>query len=262
MTKHQNRYSATAVDGQLAAASTLGRTSMRPDVTEVINDYKRLTSEEARAAFADHFLSRTAGMMEEIWPAFYELLKHIKEGELYKKPGYLVTDRQFDSFKEYWEYRVGPPYDTWFELESLYRYAATYKRELLKMAFGPARNAMRVALALTPVKDRINDADGGPIPKTNLDIIQVSVDGGGGTRADYLARRIARDHPDILERMAAGEFRSVHKAAREAGIAPRTQTIRMDDAESAARALRKHMTPEVLASLVELLTKPDGPDEG
>ena len=30
--------------------------------------------------------------------------------------------------------------------------------------------------------------------------------------------RIARDRPDILERMKAGEFTSVREAAREAGI--------------------------------------------
>jgi hypothetical protein len=34
----------------------------------------------------------------------------------------------------------------------------------------------------------------------------------------YLTRRIARDRPDILARMKAGEFASVRDAAREAGI--------------------------------------------
>ena len=39
-----------------------------------------------------------------------------------------------------------------------------------------------------------------------------------GTGADYLTARIARDRPDILERMKAGEYRSVRQAAIEAGI--------------------------------------------
>jgi hypothetical protein len=39
-----------------------------------------------------------------------------------------------------------------------------------------------------------------------------------GNRSDYLVSRIARDRPDILERMKAGEFTSVREAAREAGI--------------------------------------------
>ena len=39
-----------------------------------------------------------------------------------------------------------------------------------------------------------------------------------GNRSDYLIARIARDRPDILERMKAGEFTSVREAAREAGM--------------------------------------------
>lgn len=39
-----------------------------------------------------------------------------------------------------------------------------------------------------------------------------------GENADYLTARIARDRPDVLERMKAGEFPSVRKAAIEAGI--------------------------------------------
>lgn len=39
-----------------------------------------------------------------------------------------------------------------------------------------------------------------------------------GNDASYLAGRIARDRPDILERMKAGEFKSVRAAAIEAGI--------------------------------------------
>lgn len=39
-----------------------------------------------------------------------------------------------------------------------------------------------------------------------------------GTSSLYLTARIARDHPDIHERMKAGEFKSVRAAAIEAGI--------------------------------------------
>ena len=40
----------------------------------------------------------------------------------------------------------------------------------------------------------------------------------GTTGAAYLTARIARDRPDIHERMKAGEFRSARAAAIEAGI--------------------------------------------
>lgn len=39
-----------------------------------------------------------------------------------------------------------------------------------------------------------------------------------GTDPSYLSRRIARDRPDVLQRMKDGEFRSVNAAAIEAGI--------------------------------------------
>ncbi len=38
------------------------------------------------------------------------------------------------------------------------------------------------------------------------------------TNADYLTARIARDHPDILEQMKDGKYKSVRAAAKEAGI--------------------------------------------
>jgi hypothetical protein len=39
-----------------------------------------------------------------------------------------------------------------------------------------------------------------------------------GNRSDYLVSRMARDRPNILERMKAGEFTSVREAARAASI--------------------------------------------
>jgi len=41
---------------------------------------------------------------------------------------------------------------------------------------------------------------------------------GYGTNADYLTARIARDCPDILDRMKEGDFPSVRAAATEAGL--------------------------------------------
>ncbi len=39
-----------------------------------------------------------------------------------------------------------------------------------------------------------------------------------GNRSQYLVNRIARDRPDILEQMKAGEFAYVRQAAIAAGI--------------------------------------------
>ena len=68
---------------------------------------------------------------------------------------------------------------------------------------------------------------------------------------DKLVARIARDRPDILERMKLGEFNSVAAAAREAGILPepkRTMPLG-DDVSRVADRLLKHYTPEQLTAL-------------
>jgi hypothetical protein len=46
-----------------------------------------------------------------------------------------------------------------------------------------------------------------------------------GNRSDYLVARIARDRPDILEQMKAGEFTSVREAARAAGLVKQTSLV-------------------------------------
>ena len=55
----------------------------------------------------------------------------------------------------------------------------------------------------------INSEGGGPVGNANPDIIRVSETGAYGTNADYVTRRIARDRPDILDRLEAGDFRSI-----------------------------------------------------
>lgn len=59
----------------------------------------------------------------------------------------------------------------------------------------------------------------------------------GGNSRDYLLRRLARDHPAILERLKAGEFATVRDAAREAGIVKDTRQAPPHDLEDCAQAL-------------------------
>ena len=73
-----------------------------------------------------------------------------------------------------------------------------------------------------------------------------------GDRADYLTRRIARDHPDILERMKAGHYRSVRQAALEAGIVKPVVQVPAEP-ERAARALLRHFNADELREIVELV---------
>ena len=48
-----------------------------------------------------------------------------------------------------------------------------------------------------------------------------------GNQASYLTSRIKRDHPEILERMKAGEFKSVRQAALAARIIKEPTTLEL-----------------------------------
>lgn len=63
-----------------------------------------------------------------------------------------------------------------------------------------------------------------------------------GTTQTYLLRRLARDAPEILERVKAGEFKSARAAAIEAGIIKPVPTVRLvPDPTRAAASIVKRM---------------------
>jgi hypothetical protein len=73
-----------------------------------------------------------------------------------------------------------------------------------------------------------------------------------GDSAEYLTARIARDNPEILERMKAGEFPSVRAAALEAGIVQKRVSVPID-VTKAASAIQKHFTPEEVAQIFKII---------
>lgn len=79
----------------------------------------------------------------------------------------------------------------------------------------------------------------------------------GGNDPAYLTARIARDHPDILERMKAGEYRSTRQAAIEAGIIDPAKAKRYQlptDPEAAGRYMAARVDHEWLIKFCEAFT--------
>lgn len=78
----------------------------------------------------------------------------------------------------------------------------------------------------------------------------------GGTRPDYLTARIARERPDVWDRMKQGEFTSIRAAAWEAGITlptpPRKMTL-TGNLDKVSEALREHYTDEQIKDLARKL---------
>lgn len=77
----------------------------------------------------------------------------------------------------------------------------------------------------------------------------------GGTSADYLTARIARDHPSVHKKMKDGQYRSVRQAAIDAGIIEdRTRvSFYADDPNRACRNIFKHMARPDIRRLHALL---------
>lgn len=71
---------------------------------------------------------------------------------------------------------------------------------------------------------------------------------------ERILRRLARDAPEILERVKAGEFKSARSAAIAAGIIRPVPTVRLvDDPQRVADAIRRHLSPEQIIKLAEAL---------
>lgn len=100
---------------------------------------------------------------------------------------------------------------------------------------------------------------GRPEINNKLDNCQVySPSDSGGNDPEYLTARIARDRPDILERMKAGEYKSVRSAAIDAGIIDPDKTRRYSlptDPTAAARYLLARVDAGWIASFVAELVK-------
>lgn len=237
-------------------------------VAEALGEFHKLNNRDARAAFADHWIGLWARDFNEAWPMLYELLKLVEDDKLYQDPRRVGPGAggsehgeasTYGSFSEYFEDRVGQSFGTWAELENTYQYAHQNMPGLFGEKF---ERAQVVASRTSELHGEI--ADGKSInsasnrhPAPGRDIITSRGDNDGGTSAEYLTRRIVRDHPEIAERMKAGEYKSVRAAALDAGIAPRTLTIRLDAPASVARSLRKHMSEENFTDLIRLLLEGD-----
>ena len=84
---------------------------------------------------------------------------------------------------------------------------------------------------------------------------------GHNKTVDYLTLRIARDAPEVWERMKRGEFKSAAEAARAAGIKlakPKKTVTLSDKVDRVAEKLKGHYTQEQIRQLREHLREANG----
>lgn len=192
--------------------------------------------------------------------------KQVIDGEYWKEVAI--------SEDEYFEKYYSKP-KQWFE---------TIRTKLLslprdnRLTIGQHEQQQAKAIELAQAPKSLNATPGNPTGKNqhhqlrNLsDNKQSSVDGGseqfGGSKterasssvdSEYLAARIARDRPDILEKMREGEYPSVRAAAVDAGIVkPRKQfTVGPSTTPDAfAGALWEKLDEDFLAQVIAILNE-------
>lgn len=111
----------------------------------------------------------------------------------------------------------------------------------------------RVAALATPLKEQGDRGNGKKDYNYNLFSAE-----NNGTDSEYLTARIARDRPDILERMKAGEYRSVRSAAIDAGIIDPEKTKRYQlptDPTKAGKYLAERVDAEWMLACYDAFMK-------
>lgn len=105
---------------------------------------------------------------------------------------------------------------------------------------------------------RLYDAEIQPLPEHGGDRRSDTVQGypvtlktPRGNSRDYVIARLERDDPQLAQRVKRGEITAAHAARIKGWKKPQ---ITVTSPESIAVALRKHMSPDDLAALVQLLT--------
>jgi hypothetical protein len=75
-----------------------------------------------------------------------------------------------------------------------------------------------------------------------------------GTSKSHALRRLRKDRPDLHARVLASEM-SPHAAMVAAGFRTRMLSVPLDDMARLARTLRKHLTPDQVLALRDLLAE-------
>jgi hypothetical protein len=121
-------------------------------------------------------------------------------------------------------------------------------------------NILRIAGEDTQLRGLLDDAlknpDGRPRKTGNNVPSSRARRPGGNTEAKAL-RRLRKDRPDLHAEVLADRL-SAHAAMVQAGFRPKTVSVPVDRPESIAQTLHRHMKPDDIDRLVELLVEYKG----
>lgn len=160
------------------------------------------------------------------------LLRRVLETQAWRER-YDAKTRSVVQFRSFAEFVAAQPTEgLGASMELVGRIVGTSDPELLRL--------LREAKKGRPGRPRAGEKKGGDSPSVS--------DDGTALAADRLAREAPAEYAAVVN----GQ-KTINAAALAAGIRKRRVSVRTDNAESVARSLRKHMSPDELTRLAELL---------
>ncbi len=194
---------------------------------DILEPFYAYENEDARAAFANSALVTLSKRLNQTWPVVYELLRIVRDRELYRNAEWIGSPsekpRSYASFEEYLQDRLSLSWHTFAELETTYHYAETCEPRLRVLGYEEAVAAAakaRTIQAADAEDTGIVRPEGRPnkLAKfASLSQMERAERNGISHYSQKKLDRLARDFPEQHERVRRGEV-SVHRACIEAGF--------------------------------------------
>lgn len=163
--------------------------------------------------------------------AFYFYMREIIDSKLYEKykDGVNGEERKFDGLLQFMQHKDGLGIKDLSLFEKCLSVVASSSHKMAEKA-----RWFMVELQEKKPLPKHGEIGNGRKDESRVDIVK-STEGGNSQR--YLLQRLARDAPDILERIKNGEIKSARAAAIEAGIITPFPSIALKDPVHAAQRM-------------------------
>ena len=108
------------------AASTYPGWEPSANISYVLEQFRILNTDEARAAFADKWIGLCVQSLNGVLPICYRLLSIIRDKEMYKLAHWMEGNRTYHSFAHYFKYRFNKFFESWSEIEQIHKFIADF----------------------------------------------------------------------------------------------------------------------------------------
>ncbi|NEO29553.1 MAG: hypothetical protein F6K36_03685 [Symploca sp. SIO3C6] len=102
------------------------------NISYVFNRYQSLNTDEAKAAFADKWISLCANSLETALVVCYSLLSLVKDNQMYQTSHWMEGYKTYTSFKNYFEHRFESLLEKWSQMELVHKFVVENCPQILE----------------------------------------------------------------------------------------------------------------------------------